>query len=381
MAGGLPLHQPWTRPPQMWNTLFANPVDWRAALGALVLTLIVAWLTAHYSRRLARSALDTFVGETLAPSSPLIRTPLRLVFIVTLVLVTGVLLFPALRLAGLRPRAGTAAYDISAWLLDPGLRIVLIVAITYLVGRAAHLLVRRFERELRRSAKLNSLEASKRARTLGFVVEKVITTLIVSIALVTILNELGVNIAPLLTGAGIAGVALGFGAQSLVKDVLSGFFLILEDQVRVGDDATINGTDGLVEMINLRTIVLRDVRGTVHVFANGAITTLANQSKDFSHYVIDLNISYQEDPDRVSSVVRDVDSELRRSPEFAPLMLEPVQIHGVVGFSDWAMQLRIRLKTVPQKQWSVGREFRKRLRRALNQHGIEVPYPTLHVPS
>jgi small conductance mechanosensitive channel len=118
----------------------------------------------------------------------------------------------------------------------------------------------------------------------------------------------------------------------------------------------------------------------VHVFANGAITTLANQSKDFSHYVIDLNISYQEDPDRVSGVVREVDNELRQSPEFAPLMLEPVQIHGVVGFTDWAMQLRIRLKTVPQKQWSVGREFRKRLRRALNQHGIEVPYPTLHVP-
>src|SRR5215510_15275442 len=109
----------------MWNTLFANPVDWQPALVALLLTLVIAWVAAHYARRLARSALDTFVGETLKPSSPLIRTPLRLVFIVTFVLVTGVLLFPALRLAGLRPRAGTTAQEISAWLLDPGLRIVL----------------------------------------------------------------------------------------------------------------------------------------------------------------------------------------------------------------------------------------------------------------
>ena len=113
------------------------------------------------------------------------------------------------------------------------------------------------------------------------------------------------------------------------------------------------------------------------MFANGDITTLANQSKDFSHYVIDLNISYDEDPDRVSNVVRKVDGELRQSPEFAPLLLEPVQIHGVVGFSDWSMQLRIRLKTVPQRQWSVGREFRKRLRRALNLEGIKVPYPAI----
>jgi small-conductance mechanosensitive channel len=203
------------------------------------------------------------------------------------------------------------------------------------------------------------------------------TVLIVGVATVTVLYELGVNVAPVLTGAGIAGIAVGFGAQWLIKDLLSGFCLILEDQVRVGDDATINGTDGLVEQINLRTIVLRDVRGTVHVFANGAITTLANQSKDFSHYVIDLNISYKEDPDRVSEIVREVDRDLRKNPEFGAIMLEPAQIHGVVGFADWSMQLRIRLKTVPQQQWKVGREFRKRLRKALNRHGVAVPYPAL----
>jgi small conductance mechanosensitive channel len=362
----------------MLSRLFVNDVDWQAVLLALVPTLIIAWLAARYARRFAKSALERFVGETLAPTSPLIRTPLRLVFIATFVLLSGLLLFPALSLTGLRPRVGTTAYDASAWLVGPGLRILVIVCVAYVIVRAIHLAVRRFERELRRGARLNSIEYTKRARTLGVVVDKVVTALIAAIAFVTILNEIGVNIAPLLTGAGIAGVALGFGAQSLVKDVLSGFFLILEDQVRVGDDAVINGTAGLVEQINLRTIVLRDVRGTVHVFSNGDITTLANQSKDFSHYVIDLNISYEEDPDRVSNVVREVDRELRQSPEYAPLLLEPVQIQGVVSFSEWSMQLRIRLKTVPQKQWSVGREFRKRLRRALNLEGIEVPYPTFH---
>jgi moderate conductance mechanosensitive channel len=364
----------------MWSRLFSSPVDWEAVLVALLPTLFIAWLIAYFTRRLASSALHAFVGESIALDSPLIRTPLRLLSVTTFVLVAALVLFPALDLTGLHPTVGRTMRDTSAWLLGPGLRILLIAFIAYALCRATSLLVRRFELELKHGASLDSIEHTKRARTLGFVVTKVATALIVGVAIVTILNELGVNVAPLLTGAGIAGVALGLGAQSLVRDVLSGFFLILEDQIRVGDDAVINGVDGLVEQINLRTIVLRDLRGTVHVFANGAITTLANHSKDFSHYVIDLNISYKEDPDRVSEVVREVDSELRHTPEFAPLILEPAQIHGVVGFADWSMQLRIRLKTVPQKQWNVGREFRKRLRRALNRRGIEVPYPALRRP-
>jgi moderate conductance mechanosensitive channel len=359
----------------MWGRVFVN--DWQAVMLALLPTLALAWLCAVLARRFASSTLHSFVGEAIPSSSPLVRTPLRLVSIVTFVLVAAVLLFPALELTGVRPRVSGSMSETTAWLRGPGLRIVLIVLMAYGLIRAVSLLVTRFEKELRASVRLNSREDAKRARTIGFVVNKMSTVVIVGVAMVTILNELGVNVAPLLTGAGIAGVALGFGAQWLIKDLLSGFCLILEDQVRVGDDAVINGTDGLVEQINLRTIVLRDVRGTVHVFANGAITTLANQSKDFSHYVIDLNISFTEDPDRVSEVVREVDRELRQTPDFAPLILEPAQIHGVVGFAEWSMQLRIRLKTVPQQQWRVGREFRKRLRKALNRHEVAVPYPAL----
>jgi len=361
----------------MWSRLFANPVDWQALLLALLPTLALAWMSALLARRLASSTLHSFIGEAIPSSSPLVRTPLRLVSIATFLVVGVLLLFPALELTGVRPRVSGSMRETSAWLRGPGIRILLIVVIAYGLIRAVSLLVTRFEKELKAGVRLNSREHAKRARTIGFVVNKMATVLIVGVAMVTVLNELGVNVAPLLTGAGIAGVAVGFGAQWLIKDLLSGFCLILEDQVRVGDDATINGTDGLVEQINLRTIVLRDVRGTVHVFSNGAITTLANQSKDFSHYVIDLNISYKEDPDRVSEIVRAVDRELRQEPEFAPLMLEPTQIHGVVGFAEWSMQLRVRLKTVPQQQWKVGREFRKRLRKALNQHGVAVPYPAL----
>src|SRR5262249_25119301 len=149
--------------------------------------------------------------------------------------------------------------------------------------RMTALLVSRFEHEMGLGTSLDALERAKRARTLGSVVQNVISVLVIGIGTLMILKEFQVDIAPVLTGAGIVGLAVGFGAQTLVRDIISGFFLILENQVRVGDSAAINGTGGLVEAINLRTIVLRDLEGTVHVFPNGAITTLANRSKDYSY--------------------------------------------------------------------------------------------------
>jgi moderate conductance mechanosensitive channel len=178
-----------------------------------------------------------------------------------------------------------------------------------------------------------------------------------------------------LTGAGIAGLAVGFGAQTLVRDVISGFFLILEDQVRVGDSAAINNVGGLVEQINLRTIVLRDEEGSVHVFPNGAITTLANKSKDFSFYVISLPIPYHEDPDRVAKILREVGDELRQDSYYGTFILDGLEIMGVDAFGDWAMQIKMRIKTVPQRQFEVGRELRKRIRRALDAAGVPVPFP------
>nr|MBA2259754.1 mechanosensitive ion channel family protein [Acidobacteriota bacterium] len=151
----------------------------------------------------------------------------------------------------------------------------------------------------------------------------------------------------------------------------------LEDQVRVGDAAAINGTAGVVESINLRTIVLRDDEGTVHVFPNGGINTLANRSKEYSYYVIDLSLSYGENLKRVYAVLRTVGEQLQRDERFGPLILEPLEIMGVDAFADWWVRLRLRIKTVPLRQWDVGRELRRRILIDFEEHGIDIPPPAL----
>ena len=354
--------------------LFGAP-RWELILAALVPTLVLAWIAARVARRITLAGMRAVLGDTLAVTSPLVRGPLRLVSFVAFLVIFVVLLFPAFELAGVPLRSGRYLPVLADWSYKHGLRVLVIIAIAYASVRVTGLLVTRFERELNVDTSLDALERAKRARTLGSVVNKVITIAVISIALLEALPHFGLDIAPVLTGAGILGLALGFGAQTLVRDVISGFFLILEDQVRVGDVAAINGTGGLVEAINLRTIVLRDAEGTVHVFPNGAIQTLANRSKDYSYYVIDLGISYREDPDRVAAVLRKISTELQADPKFAPWILEPVEILGVDAFGDWSVVLKMRIKTVPQKQWDVGREFRKRIRKRFDEEGIEIPFP------
>jgi moderate conductance mechanosensitive channel len=355
--------------------LFDGPVNWQQIVAAVVPTTVLAWLGARLAKRLARKAMRGIVGDTLAPTSPLVRGPLRLVGIAAFVLLFAVTLFPSFELVGLRPRAGFPLRRIADWTFDHGLRVLVIATLAWALVRASHLLVSRLEHEFNLGTGLDALERAKRARTLGSVITKVATAVIAGIAVLTTLKEFNVDITPLLTGAGIVGLAVGFGAQTLVRDVISGFFLILEDQVRVGDAAAINGVAGLIEELNLRTIVLRDAEGTVHVFPNGSIQTLANKSKDFSYYIIDLGISYREDPDRVAAVLREIGASLQADPAFAPWILEPVEILGVDAFSDWAVMLKLRIKTVPSKQWDVGREFRKRIRSRFAEENIEIPSP------
>ena len=357
------------------NRLFYGTVAWQQIAMAIGPTLAIAWLASLVAGRLAKSALVGMLGDHLEPRSPLVAGPLRLVRIAVFLLVAALLIFPAFEMAGLRPRTGVELASLLTWTFESGLKIALIVIFAYALIRAAHLVVKRFEYELTAGTGLDALERAKRARTLGALLSKVTTIAIVSIAVLMILHELRIDIAPVLTGAGIAGLAVGFGAQTMVRDIISGFFLILEDQVRVGDVAAINGTGGLVEEINLRTIVLRDQEGTVHVFPNGAINTLANRSKDYSYYVIDLGISYREDPDRVVKVLKDAGAELQKDPQFSPFILEPVEVLGVDAFADWSVMLKLRIKTVPLKQWDVGRELRKRIRKAFELNGIEIPFP------
>jgi len=319
--------------------------------------------------------LRALLRDTLATSSPAVRGPLRLLGIASFVLTFALLIVPAFELAGLRPRTGVHLRTLAEWAFGAGLKILLIAVLAYAVIRTCTLLVRRFEHDLNLGTDLDALERGKRARTLGSVVRNATTALVSAVAVLMILRELGLDIAPVLTGAGIVGLAVGFGSQTLVRDIISGFFLILEDQVRVGDVAAINGTAGLVETINLRTIVLRDNEGTVHVFPNGAINTLANRSKEFSYAVLDLGIDYEEDPDRIGGILRKVGASMQADDQFGPSILEPLEVLGVEGLSDWSVQLKMRIKTVPLKQWDIARELRKRILQQFAENGIQLPSP------
>ena len=171
------------------------------------------------------------------------------------------------------------------------------------------------------------------------------------------------------------GLAVGFGAQNLVADVISGFFILLEDQVRVGDVVELGGKGGLVEKVTLRMIILRDLGGNVHYIRNGKIDVVTNMTKEFSRYVFDIGVAYREDVDEVFQVVKKVDEELREDPEFKDAILQPIEVLGLDKFADSAVVIKARTTTKPIQQWRVGREFNRRLKKRFDELGIEIPFP------
>lgn len=218
-------------------------------------------------------------------------------------------------------------------------------------------------------------EDIKRVETLILLVRQggiVVLWLVVGLV---VLKEVGVEIGPILASAGIVGLAVGFGAQNLVRDVISGFFIILENQIRVGDVAIINGTSGLVEAINFRTTLLRDLGGVLHVFPNGTIDTLGNLTKEWSAYVFDIGVAYKENTDEVVTVLAAVGKELRQDPVVGPMILEEPEIFGVDKLDNSAVVIKGRIKTVPIQQWVVGREFLRRVKQVFDARGIEIPFP------
>lgn len=266
------------------------------------------------------------------------------------------------------------------WLVTSGLGVLAVLVAAWLAGRLFRLAVKRLERVLmaqaeKRAEEKDSGEAKQRIKTLSELLRKAGITVLWIIAAMMVLKEVGIDIGPLLAGAGIAGLAVGFGAQNLVRDVVSGFFILLENQIGVGDVAVINGTGGLVEEVNIRTIVLRDAAGTVHVFPNGTISTLSNMTKDWSAMVFDIGVAYKEDTDRVSKIMIEVAEELRADGEFKDRILEPMELMGVDSFGDSAVVIKARLKTKPIQQWAVGREYRRRLKKAFDEKGVEIPFP------
>jgi small conductance mechanosensitive channel len=215
----------------------------------------------------------------------------------------------------------------------------------------------------------------KRADTLTHVIHDVTRVVILAVGSMMILSEVGVDLKPILAAAGLGGLAIGFGAQSLVKDVISGFFIILENSVRVGDVVEIAGVGGLVEEVKLRTITLRDLSGNVHVIPNGVIDKVKNMTKLYSFYLFDVGVAYREDVDEVMGVLQEIAEEVRRDPQFADDILEPLEMLGVDQFADSAVIIKCRIKTQPIKQWRVGREMNRRIKKTFDAKGIEIPFP------
>ncbi|WP_435548232.1 mechanosensitive ion channel family protein [Desulfobacterium sp. N47] len=218
-------------------------------------------------------------------------------------------------------------------------------------------------------------ESEKRVETLIRLIRQAALIVLWVTTILILLKEIGVDVGPILASAGIVGLAVGFGAQNLVRDFIAGFFFILENQVRVGDVAIVNGTGGLVERVNFRTIVLRDLGGIVHIFPNGTVSTLSNLTNDWSAYVFDIGVAYKENTDKVIDVMSSVGSEMKQDEILGPFMLEEPEIFGVDKFDNSAVVIKGRIKTKPIRQWQVGREYLRRIKLAFDNAGIEIPFP------
>jgi small conductance mechanosensitive channel len=254
-----------------------------------------------------------------------------------------------------------------------GVNLVIIAVGAFVVVRAANLAIEHLQFKLSGRHGGADPEWQRRAATLGGILTSVVTASVGFVAILMLLRELSVDVLPILTGAGIAGLAIGFGAQNLVRDVISGFFLILEDQVRIGDLARVNGVAGIVEQINLRTIVVRDGDGAVQVFPNGTITALANLSKQYAYAVVDVKVAYSENIDRVMGTIREVGDSMQRSPSWSPILLGAVDILGVESLEGGVATIRVKFKTLPLSQGKVANELRKRVMGAFVGRGIK-PY-------
>lgn len=257
------------------------------------------------------------------------------------------------------------------------MRITLIVIVALIVAGVLRRLVRMLR--LRLTRELGDAERVKRAETLGRALRYVINVAVALIAGTLILSEIGISIAPILGAAGVAGVAIGFGAQSLIKDYFSGFFLLLEDQVRQGDVAELGGKAGLVEEITLRYVRLRDYGGNVHFVPNGLIDTVTNMSREFSRAVVDVGIAYRENVDEAMQVMVRVSEDMRQDAVYGPKITEPLEVAGVENWADSAVVVRARFTVRPLEQWSVRREYLRRLKHAFDAKGIEIPFPHLTV--
>jgi small conductance mechanosensitive channel len=260
---------------------------------------------------------------------------------------------------------------VAVWLMTSGVRILLILLAASLLLRMIRVLVARLSPTLT-SLVQQSLEAQKRAQTLTTIARTTATTVVIVLTTMLVLGEIGVDVAPLIAAAGIGGLAIGFGAQNLVRDIISGFFLLLEDQIRVGDVVKIGDKAGQVEQIGLRIITLRDFDGSVHIIPNGTITSVTNQTKGFAYAVVPVGVPLATDVEVVTALLKEVGDSLRQDPTLAADLLGDVEVLGVDDFTTPRLKLTVRVKTLPAKQWRVARELRRRIKIAFDARQINL---------
>ncbi|MFZ5484759.1 MAG: mechanosensitive ion channel family protein [Pseudomonadota bacterium] len=258
-----------------------------------------------------------------------------------------------------------------------GLRVLVILSVAWLMLALARRVIRAIRLQLQR--RTDDPEQMRRLDTLGRVLRYGAAVAVSLVAGMLVLAELGIAIAPILASAGVVGLAIGFGAQSLIKDFFTGLFLLIDDQIHQGDVVEVAGKGGLVEEVTLRYVRLRDYEGNVHFIPNGVIDTVTNRSRDHAYAVIDVGVAYREDLDEVFAVMREVGAGMRADPDLAARILEDLEIAGVEQWADSAVVVRARFKVEPLEQWGVRRAFLLRLKQAFDARGIEIPYPHLTV--
>jgi len=343
-------------------------------VGAVVLAFLIAAVTVRVARAVVYRLLGRLDMVSRENHEAVHARARQLTNALTL-LAYGIAALASLSLALSRFGVGEPRWDpgeVGRWVATHGVNAIIIAIGAFVVVRASNLAIGHIQFKMGRDVE-SDLERQRRLATLGGILTRLITTAVGFVAALMLLRELSIDVMPILTGAGIVGLAIGFGAQNLVRDVISGFFLILEDQVRVGDVARINGVGGTVEQINLRTIVVRDGEGAVQVFPNGTITTLANLSKQFAYAVVDLRLAYSENIDRVTGTIREVGASLQHDATWQAFVLEPIEIVGIESLDNGFATLRVKIKTQPLHQGQVANELRRRLLTTFVGRGIR-PY-------
>lgn len=351
------------------------PASWESPINSVV-PILFAVMGIYTGVVIARVFIEWYDVEvaqkTASPLDDMIMSALkRVVPVIALILGT----FLVLSMAGVEIPA------VWTWLRLHGPELALLTIIgLVLVLAATALLPKVIRRSTLKSAEgQTEEELNKRVDTLSGVLVAAFQAVVIAVICFMMLSEIGLNISPILAGVGVVGIAIGFGAQSLVKDYFAGFFILLEDQIRHGDVVEIAGRGGFVEEITLRYVRLRDYDGNVHYIANGLISTVTNMSRGFAQSVIDVGIAYREDIDEAFDVMRKVASAMRADPAFAPRILDDLEIAGVERWADSAVVLRCRFKVAPLEQWAVRREYLRRLKRAFDERGIEIPFPHLTI--